>query len=585
MISSTTWVPRGFPSEFPEKYEMNDVEMERIEAMANLKLKDAQDELAETQKDDSDISEMKANINKSIASKLQSQDDIDDDLKEYDLEHYDDDETYEDSVANGLKVSMLPGLSSTGARYHEDENNADGDAYITLPTEREILEEKQELQVYPTDNMILSTRTEDDISFLDVYVYDDGAGAPDGAEEEDGDKFDPDVARGMTRDPSLYVHHDIMLPSFPLCVEWLSYKPFGPNDNSNVANFAAVGTLDPQIEIWNLDCVDKAFPDVILGEPEENSVAGLTKKKTKKNKKGSHVTTHHTDAVLSLSHNRSFRSVLASCSADCTVKLWDLNQAQCVRSMNKIHQGKQISSSQWSEENGSILLTGGYDGYVSLTDVRITEEKSMTKRFVVGSGNEEVETACWGPEKTVYAGTDQGNIYCLDIRAEKSLWTLHAHDSGISTLDRNRFVDGLLATGAMGDKNLKLWNVPTSTNSGNPSMILSRDFGVGNVLASSFAPDVEVAGFITIGGASGSLQIWDSLSNRTVRKSLGGQLKSLQDQARERAMELGRSSRISRKYRTEHEQIMVPDAGEDDDDERLEAAPETEQVEVDDEFV
>lgn len=24
---------------------------------------------------------------------------------------------------------------------------------------------------------------------------------------------------------SLYVHHDVMLPDFPLCLEWLSYDP------------------------------------------------------------------------------------------------------------------------------------------------------------------------------------------------------------------------------------------------------------------------------------------------------------------------------------------------------------------------
>ena len=40
MISSTCWVPRGYPSEFPEKYELDDAEIERIEGMANLNLHD-----------------------------------------------------------------------------------------------------------------------------------------------------------------------------------------------------------------------------------------------------------------------------------------------------------------------------------------------------------------------------------------------------------------------------------------------------------------------------------------------------------------------------------------------------------------
>ena len=45
MISSSAWVPRGFAAEFPEKYELDDEEMERINAMANLELNDAKEQL------------------------------------------------------------------------------------------------------------------------------------------------------------------------------------------------------------------------------------------------------------------------------------------------------------------------------------------------------------------------------------------------------------------------------------------------------------------------------------------------------------------------------------------------------------
>ncbi|GME95643.1 unnamed protein product [[Candida] boidinii] len=132
---------------------------------------------------------------------------MDDDLKEYDLEHYDD----EIDQSKGESVGMFPGLSSSAAKYFkgddddeedDDEEGNNGQDYLTLPTETDITEEKAELQVYPTDNMILATRTEDDISYLDVYVYDDGAGAPQGAEEEEGDRLDPDVAKGLVREVS-----------------------------------------------------------------------------------------------------------------------------------------------------------------------------------------------------------------------------------------------------------------------------------------------------------------------------------------------------------------------------------------------
>lgn len=54
MISSTTWVPRGFPSEFPEKYELDDEEMERINQLAQLNLDDAKDGI-ESEHDDSEL--------------------------------------------------------------------------------------------------------------------------------------------------------------------------------------------------------------------------------------------------------------------------------------------------------------------------------------------------------------------------------------------------------------------------------------------------------------------------------------------------------------------------------------------------
>ncbi|RCK58743.1 Periodic tryptophan protein 1 [Candida viswanathii] len=563
MISSSTWVPRGFASEFPEKYELDDEEMERINAMANLELNDAREQLAEAQAEEEEEDK------EPETTQLKEQIEIDDDLKEYDLENYDNDET---DGLQGEQVTMFPGLSNTDAKMLQDESG-EGDQYLSLPTELDEQEEKKENQIYPTDNLVLATRTEDDISFLDIYIYDDGAGAPAGAEEEEEDKLDADVANGMVRESTLYVHHDIMLPAFPLCVEWVNYKP-GQEEGAadNIGNFAAIGTFDPQIEIWNLDFVDKAFPDIILGEPNPNSFAAKKSKKGKKKKASQHITTHHVDAVLSLSHNKIHRSVLASTSADKTVKLWDLNTASAVCSFNTIHHNKTVSSSQWHPQEASILLTGGYDSTAAITDVRIAAGDSSTaessKHYSVVSG-EEVENVRWDASKPelFYVGTDNGNVYSFDIRQEsKPLWTLHAHDAGISSLDVNSYVPGMLVTSAMGEKVVKLWKCPPQAESGKqqgPSMVLSRDFGVGNVLTTSYAPDIEVAGNMVIGGITGGLKMWDTFSNSSVRNSFKDELRALQVKAREDARKVGRASRIARKYNSNSnaEEIMTVDAG------------------------
>lgn len=70
---------------------------------------------------------------------------------------------------------------------------------------------------------------------------------------------EPDEAGGPS---NLYVHHDILLPAFPLAVAWLDCNPQGSTD---AGNYAAVGTMSPGIEIWDLDVADSVEPLASLG--------------------------------------------------------------------------------------------------------------------------------------------------------------------------------------------------------------------------------------------------------------------------------------------------------------------------------
>ena len=122
---------------------------------------------------------------------------------------------------------------------------------------------------------------------------------------------------------NFYLHHDILLAAYPLSLEWLDCYPHEV-DNANghrrlppppsllaCGSYVAVGTFRPEIEIWNTDVIDVMEPECVLG--------GLVGGRKRALKAGS-----HRQAVMGLSWNHEYRNILASSSADTTVKLWDI---------------------------------------------------------------------------------------------------------------------------------------------------------------------------------------------------------------------------------------------------------------------
>ena len=124
---------------------------------------------------------------------------------------------------------------------------------------------------------------------------------------------------------NLYLHHEVMLSSFPLSIEWLDVSLGSiSSGHPEKGNLAIVSTFLPEIEIWNLDYIDTVEPELVLGGE------AVSKKKPKKftNKAKKYKEGSHTDSVLSLSLNSGHKNILASGSADHSVKIWDLGQAK-----------------------------------------------------------------------------------------------------------------------------------------------------------------------------------------------------------------------------------------------------------------
>jgi periodic tryptophan protein 1 len=410
---------------------------------------------------------------------------IDDDLKEYDLEHYDDDD---EPQGEGQSMGMFGNVKSLA--YYE--SNKD-DPYITLQDDAEDEDEdREDLQILATDNLLLAAKVEDELAHLEVYVYEDSA-------------------------DNLYVHHDIMLPAIPLCVEWLDIPVSKPGvEKDAVGNFVAIGTFDPDIEIWDLDTVDCMYPNAILGQGGNAEEDKKKKKKKKKSKKAND--DYHVDAVLALAANRKHRNLLASASADKTVKLWDLHTTKCAKSYS--YHTDKVCSLAWHPAESTVLLSGSYDRTAAIADMRAPGEQPM--RVGVES---DIETVKWDPHDPnfFYVSTERGIIHYFDARnaskdpaASKTVWKLQAHDESVSSFDLNPVIPGFMATGST-DRTVKLWNIGAQ----GPSLVVSRDFDVGKVFSTSFGPDKEVAFRLAVAGSKGTVSIWDTSTNPGVRKAFG----------------------------------------------------------------
>ena len=253
---------------------------------------------------------------------------------------------------------------------------------------------------------------------------------------------------------NLFVHHDIPLPAFPLC---LSHGDIGPNGNSG--NFCAVGTFGPGIEIWNLDVLNALEPSCVLGG-EDTTMADQIMKHNMMNslQMGEQQQNHfpgggnpssalkpgsHTDAVMALSWNTVHRQVIASGSADCTVKLWDVTQSNtpdkaCASTLT--HHKDKVQSVLWHPSESTLLATGSYDRTVALVDARANNDASSVKTAKIPA---DCEALAWDPHnvQNLTAACEDGTVMCWDVRKftdKTPLWSIVASEfGGVSDLSYN----------------------------------------------------------------------------------------------------------------------------------------------------
>ncbi|CAL4945826.1 unnamed protein product [Urochloa decumbens] len=489
MISAISWVPRGAAknvpvvAEPPTQEEIDEAiktlafggeggsDAEEDDEGGTMELDGAEDELEEEELDE--VARAKA-VAKALAKGSVKVDDVADELRELNMETYDDEE-------DGIEIFS----SGIGDLYYASN---DMDPYLIKNDDDEDDDDDEEIEdkmIKPTDYVIVCAHSDEDIFSLQVNILE---------ETEDGEQ-------------NMFVHHDAPLPAFPLCTAWMDFNLKG----GDKGNFIAVGTMDPAIEIWDLDMVDEVQPHMVLG--------GLSKKKKKaKGKKGKkYKKGSHRSSVLGLAWNKEVRNVLASASADTTVKIWDLAVGKCAVTLE--HHDDKVQSVAWCPQSPEVLLSGSFDKTVAMNDM-----KDGGQNCHKWSVEADVESLAWDPhnDHSFVVSLENGMVQGFDRRTAsssssgRSTYTLHAHEKAVSSISFSPTAPNFLATGST-DKMVKLWDLSNNQ----PSCIASLNPKLGAIFSVSFSHDNPF--WLACGGSKGKLKVWDTLTEPVVAKKFGRQ--------------------------------------------------------------
>ncbi len=322
-------------------------------------------------------------------------------------------------------------------------------------------EEQDDFTIHPTDSLIVCGTAQDDFSNLEIYIYDEN-----------------------TLD--LYVHHDIVLSSFPLSLEWIPYK------NNLKCNYALVGSFTPGIEIWNLDILDAVEPEMILGI-----------NKDKKNNED----LYHTDAVMSLCLNQINTNLVASSGADKKVLIWDLNSSPNLASNSFKEHNDKVQSIKWNKIEDNLLVSGSYDKTIKIFDTRVNKSVFTYK---VNSDIECIDWSLKDSYKMLFSFED-GRIQLFDIKNLSAIASFQGHKKEATSVSFSP-KQATLFSSCGRDGRVKIWDtnkIVTDENSDNVPTLLMEKFikkSTGELFSVKFSDDCENT--IAVGGSKGELFIW-----------------------------------------------------------------------------
>lgn len=149
------------------------------------------------------------------------------------------------------------------------------------------------------------------------------------------------------------------------------------------------------------------------------------------------------------------KNKLLSGSEDRTIKLWDLNLQECIKTLEDPY-GSKINCLYVLRDPG-FIVTGGDDNLLKIWNVYSTYVPNIL------SGH---ECTIWtiisinDDDSIIASGSSDNTIKIWDLISLKCLFTLSEHENSISSL---KLLNNNLLASSSWDKTIKIWNLNTKT--------------------------------------------------------------------------------------------------------------------------
>ncbi|MEC4814558.1 MAG: AAA-like domain-containing protein [Scytonema sp. PMC 1069.18] len=212
----------------------------------------------------------------------------------------------------------------------------------------------------------------------------------------------------------------------------------------------------------------------------------------------------HSDRVQNVSFSPDGK-ILASASADNTVKLWNVKDGILLRSL------EGHTSDVWSisfSPNGEILASTGNDGTVRLWNV-----KDYTQIKIIKGYNKSLSSVNFSPNgKTLAVGALDGRVGIFNVDDGNLIQIIDGHSEPVVSV--NFSPDGTMIASSSLDGTLKLWNVSDG------SLVRTLKGHHDKLTMSNFSPDGKM---LATASFDHTVKLWN-VSNGALIRTLEGHI-------------------------------------------------------------